>query len=149
MTLEGVTGPRNFSDLWGKISGDQRRILLDNSEMLYGRELSKEQKILRDNAPIEGAVGQATGSPEQEVDAMVAAIKATVSFNDEGKYEVKKLLLVEEFNRTTSKGEPIEKYESEGFLLQGGRNTTQMANSYFNIHKNPTLSVEQKERYVG
>ncbi len=145
MTLEGVTGPRNFSDLWGKLSGDQRRILLDNSEMLYGRELSKEQKILKDNAPIEGAVGQATGSPEQEVDAMVAAIKATVSFNDEGKYEVKKLLVVEEFNRTTSKEESIEKYESEGFLLQGGKNTTQMANSYFNIHKNPTLSVEQKK----
>ena len=145
MTLKGVTGPRDFSDLWGKISGDQRRILLDNSEMLYGRELDKEQKILT----AESAVGQATGSPEKEVDAMVVAIKATVSFNSEGKYEVKKLLEVEEFNRTTNTGEAIEKYESEGFLLHGGKNTTQMANSYFNIHKNPTISVEQKKNTLA
>ena len=146
MNLEGAEGVRTFSDLWGKISGDQKRVLTDNSEMLYGRVLQDEEEILKNNAPPEGLVGEATGSPEAGVDAMVNAIQATVSFdNKTNKYVVRKLLETEAFNAETSTGETPPTYEGEGYVLNSGRTTTDVAMAYYdNAYNNPTFPITKK-----
>lgn len=146
MNLEGAKGVRTFSDLWGNISGDQKRVLTDNSEMLYGRVLKEEEEILKNNAPPEGLVGEATGSPEAGVDAMVNAIQATVSFNNEtNKYVVRKLLQSEAFNAETGTGETIPTYKGEGHILNNGKITTDVAMSYYtNVYDNPTVPITKK-----